>query len=78
MAKKRQTAQEQQQAQLKAHRQEPIRQERRQCEAVISEFTGTDTEATLHAMAAEILEYRRAFLMLECAAAYALRAHRSQ
>ena len=57
MAKKRQTAQEPQRAQLKAHRQERMGQEQRQCEAVISEFTGTDTEATLHAMAAEILEY---------------------
>ena len=71
MAKKRQMAQELQQAQPKVHRQERMGQERRQCEAVISEFTGTDTEATLHAMAAEILEYRRAFLMLECAVAYA-------
>jgi len=60
MATKRQTAQELQQAQPKVHRQERMQQERRQCEAVISEFTGTDTEATLQAMAAEILEYRRA------------------
>jgi len=34
-------------------------EERRQRESVIAEFDAGDPEATLHALAAEILEYRR-------------------
>jgi hypothetical protein len=71
MAKKRPMAHERIMAGVKALQQERTEQERQQREAVIAEFTGTDTEATLHAMAAEILEYRRVLLMMELAVVYA-------
>ena len=39
-------------------------EERRQRVTVITEFDAGDPEATLHALAAEILEYRRAMRLL--------------
>ena len=63
MAKK-QLAAEQRAERWAEHRRQRDEGERRQRVMVITEFDAGDPDATLHAMAAAILEYRRALQML--------------
>ena len=60
-----------------AARQEFERKERQQREAVIAEFAAEETEATMHAMAGEILRYRESITRLAEAIARWCRAESS-
>jgi len=57
-------ARKQQAEQWAEHRRRRDEDERRQRVMVITEFDAGDPEATMHALAAEILEYRRAMRLL--------------
>ena|SRR5215472_2757806 len=60
----RQRAAERRAEQLAEHRRQREEEERRQRVMVITEFDAGDSEATMHAMAEAILEYRRALRVL--------------
>jgi hypothetical protein len=53
------------------HRRQREEEERQQCVMVITEFDVGDPEATMHALADEILKYRRAVRLLAKAIGWA-------
>ena len=66
-----QMARKQQAEQWAEHRRRRDEEERRQRVMVITEFDAGDPEATLHALADEILKYRRAVRLLAKATGWA-------
>ena len=64
-------ARKQQAEQWAEQRRQRDEEERRQRVTVITEFDAGDPEATMHAMATEILEYRRALRLLAQAIGWA-------
>jgi hypothetical protein len=70
MARKQRAA-ERRAEQWAEHRRQRDEEERRQRVTVITEFDAGDAEATMHAMATAILEYRRAVRLLAKAIGWA-------
>jgi hypothetical protein len=64
-------ARKQQAEQWAKHRRQREEEERQQCVMVITEFDAGDPEATMHALADEILKYRRAVRLLAKAIGWA-------
>ena len=66
-----QTARKQRAEQWAEHRRQREEEDRRQRVMVITEFAAADPDATMHAMAEEILKYRRALRLLARAIGWA-------